>query len=48
MSELHKWADLAVIATFILAFLGVFGYLWQLWGRLHRRLKLEDYPQGHR
>jgi hypothetical protein len=46
MSDLHNWADVAVIATFILAFLGVFGYLSQLWGRLQRRLKLEAYLEG--
>src|SRR5690349_5173542 len=43
MSDLHSWADVASIATFVLAFLGVFGYLAQLWRRKQRRLKLEEY-----
>lgn len=44
---LHHWADIASVATFILAAigsgLGLFGYIQYLWDRLRKRRMMEDY-----
>jgi hypothetical protein len=49
-ANLHDWADLASIATFILAAfgsaLGLWGYLHFLWELRQKRLKLENFLKG--
>ena len=41
--DLQFWANWASIATFLVASVGVFSYLWQLGLRHRKRIALEDY-----
>jgi len=42
-ADLQFWANWASIATLLVASVGVFSYLWQLWRRRRKRIALEDY-----
>jgi hypothetical protein len=47
MQNLHDWADAASVATFVLALagasIGFASFVWILWDRFQKRLKLERY-----
>lgn len=46
--QLQYWANVCSVLTFLIACLGVFPYLWQLYGRRCKRIKLERYLQGEK
>jgi hypothetical protein len=52
MQNLHDWADAASVATFILALagasIGFASFVWVLWDRLQKRLKLERYLKAEK